>query len=59
MSDNHMLIQRKKVQHATQTQQIVKCCKTTHIFQEISDKPEMLQNFADISLTIPTNKPLI
>ncbi len=53
-SDNHVLMQQHKVQHTTQTQQIVKCCKTTHIFQKISDKPKMSRNFANILSTILT-----
>ncbi len=40
--------------HATQTWKNVKCCKTTHNFQKISNKPKMLQNFIDISSAIPT-----
>ncbi len=54
ISGSHMSIQMTLCQHATQTQKIVKCCKPTHNFQEISNKPEMLQNFINILSNIPT-----
>ncbi len=58
ISDSHVLMQMAQWQHATWTQKIFKCCKPTHYFQEISNKPKIMQNFVNIMCSMPTKLPI-
>ncbi len=54
ISDSHVSMQTTQCGNMTQTWKIVKCHKPTHNFQEIGNKPKMLQIFVNILSIFPT-----